>query len=194
MVDMALLKELLERREQHSYIHASVVQEKQVPSIAEKLVTRGKVWMVPNKSFRWELGNPVTDMAILKEDRVFLYDLKNLTYEKHKSSSRSVRPIMLLLGIGKQGGYVGLLDSFKPVSGVLNDDEYKVTFLPDSSIMKRALSELTITFTLENAFPKEVMWLQTDGTTILTKFTNPSFRAFPEQEIFALPDEGFVKK
>jgi len=193
-VDTSLLREILEKRDQYECIHTLIVQKKKLPSIADTLVTEGEVWMVPNKFFRWQLGSPSTDLAILREKKVYVYDLKNLTYDDHKIDSRSVRPIILLLGIGKKGSYNGLLDSFKAVSTESKGGEYTITFHPDSSLMKRALKELTIIFDIEKSFPKKVVWTQKDDTVITTLFNSPSFEKFDPEEVFSLPVGEFVKK
>ena len=194
VVDTTLLKELLDRRNQHSHIHAVVTQQKALPSISETLVTKGQVWIVPEQSFRWELGTPPTDMAILQDERVYVYDLKNQTHDKHKADSRSMRPMMLLLGMGKYGSYEGLLKSFRATRMERQSKQCIITLVPDSSIMKRALSKLMITFDVQGSFPTEVAWTQKDGTEITTKFSNLSYKPFNEEQVFTIPVEGVVRK
>jgi len=193
-IDTELLRELLDKRDSYPFIHANVTQEKVLPSLSEKLVTRGQVWVIPQHAFRWELGQPVTDMAILAQNRVYVYDNRNLTYTIHDADSRSVRPIMLLLGMGKDASYNGLLDNFKPYNATKTSKDYTITFLPDSGLMKRALKELTICFDLKTAFPREVIWEQKDGAMITTRFKPPVFKEFPVTQIFSLPTENYVKK
>ena len=194
VVDIESLKEILDKRDEHQFVHAKVLQTKELPSLAEPLITQGSVWMVPQKGFRWELGQPVTDFAILKDDDVYVYDKRDFTYDKHDASSRRVRPIMLLLGMGKDASFNGLLDNFKPVMSETSGSEYTISFLPDSGTMKRVLEGLSIRFDLKSSFPKEVVWEQKDGTVITTNFINPQFTPFTADEIFALPTESYAKK
>lgn len=193
-IDTDLLKELLDKRDSYPFIHSNVIQEKELPSLSEKLITRGQVWVIPQHAFRWELGRPVTDMAILAQKHVYVYNNRDFTYNKHGADSRAVRPIMLLLGMGKDASYNGILDNFQPSNAVKTSKDYTITFLPDSGLMKRALKELTICFDLQTAFPKEVIWEQKDGAVITTRFSPPVFKEFPVTEIFTLPTENYVKK
>lgn len=183
-VNLTPLEACLLQRDQYTSVIASVKQEKILPSLSEPLVTKGKLWLVPQHGFRWEQGKPVKEIAIFNSERVYLLQEENKTAQSHKPNSRAVRPLMLLMGMGKGASYEGLLENFKPTHSEIKGSVYTVSLQPDSGVMKRALSQLTLSIDLKTCFPKEIVWLQKDGAIITTEFGQPKFNTQLDRHIF----------
>jgi len=84
-IDLAPLEEALEKRALYSSVIANVTQHKTLPSLSEPLVTKGKLWLVPETAFRWEQGIPPIHTALFKDNTVYLLDEHKQTVETHKT-------------------------------------------------------------------------------------------------------------
>jgi len=188
-VDLETFQQLLEKRDLYETVTATIVQEKKVPSLIEPLVTQGELWLKPRLAFRWEKGDPVSDVAIYDGDKVYLVNVAEGLVEDYKPSSRSVRELMLLAGVGESSTYEGILDSFEAVDAQSGDGQYTITLEPDSGVMKRVLKQLTIVFDLATSFPTEIEWSQKDGTVARTLFKNVTFDQKIADEVFTAPEE-----
>ncbi len=193
-VDLAPLEACLIQRNQYSSIITTVKQEKVLPSLSKPLVTKGKLWLVPQYGFRWEQGNPVKDIALFDSNRVYLLNEDSKTAERYKAGSRAVRPLMLLMGMGKDASYEGILDNFKPTYSEIKGSVYTVSLQPDSGIMKRALSQLTLSIDLKTCFPKKIIWLQKDGAIITTHFGRPRFNTGIDTQMFQFNEGAYAIK
>lgn len=193
-LDLSKLKQTLGKRDEYQSVITRVVQKKVLPSLTEPVENAGKLWLVPQKSFRWEQGTPVVNTALFSDEHVYLINEVEMTVEKYDSDDRSVRPLMLLLGMGKDSSFEGLLDNFKPISVEETAKMLSVSFLPDSGLMKRAVRQLTLIIDLKSSFPSYIIWEQNDGAVITTEFQSPKFDVPVIPETFLFKKELYTLK
>jgi len=174
-IDLAPLEASLIQRDQYLSVSATVKQEKLLPAFSDALVSEGSLDLIPQQSFRWEQGSPVTDVALYNGERVYLINEKEKTALDYKPKAKEVRPLMLLMGIGEDATYEGLMDNFKPVETSTEGYTYTITLEPDSGLMKRALTQLTLVINLKTCFPEQIVWVQKDGAIITTDFIDTKF-------------------
>lgn len=188
-LDLTPLQQALEKRDKLSSVTAQITQEKTVPSLKDPVTTKGKLWLIPQKAFRWEQGQPITEIALYHEDKVSLLKVQENTVNEFDPDDREVRPLMLLMGMGEDSSYEGLLKNFKPTVASENTGTLTVNFLPESGRMKRAISSLTLTLDLKTSFPKEIHWEQRDGSVIITKFSNVRVNQAVDEKLFSYSEK-----
>lgn len=171
--ELAPLRLALEKQARHRTVSVEVRQTKKVPALTEKIVLRGHLWLEPGKSFRWELGKPVEQIAVFDGDKVYLMDAKKKTATVLDPSDRQAKPLMLMLGIGEGATFDGLLDTFT-VAGTNTVKEHFIVSLLPKGKLRRAITSMVMQINTRTSFAERIEWTQKDGTVVITEFFPPT--------------------
>ncbi|MBT8043574.1 MAG: hypothetical protein KJO79_01385, partial [Verrucomicrobiae bacterium] len=81
-VDLVPLKKALDRQSKHKTVQVRLRQTKKIPALKEPVINNGRLWLMPGKAFRWQIGDPgapKASTAIYNGQRVYLLDEKRKT-------------------------------------------------------------------------------------------------------------------
>lgn len=185
----APLQKALATQKGYQSVKVDFVLIKESPAFTEKLSTPGKLWLLPGRAFRWELGNPRTQTIIYEGQSVYILDETNQTGKRHEPDDKEVKPLLLTLGIGEDATYEGLLNLFRISSTSQKGDRFVANLSPTNRRVRRAITELRMQINTKTSFPEEIGWTQTDETKVLTKFAKPKINIAMSGEIFTF-DSG----
>lgn len=192
--DLEPLKKALDRQAKHQTVQVRLRQTKKLPALKEPIINNGQLWLIPGKSFRWQIGDPKASTAIYDGTRVYLLDEKKKSAVDLSPTDRKVKPLLIMLGIGEGASFDSMMEAFN-VSGVKNDGtRYVVVLVPKSSKLKRAINHLTLQVNMKNSFLERIEWSQRDGTTALTEFFTPTVDKPLPKSIFSLKKEDYTWK
>ncbi len=189
--DLEPLKKALDRQAKHQTVQVKLRQTKKLPALKEPIINNGQLWLIPGKSFRWQIGDPKASTAIYDGKRVYLLDEKKKTAVDLSPTDRKVKPLLIMLGIGEGASFDAMMKAFS-VSGVKNDGtRYVVVLVPKSSKLKRAINHLTLQVNMKTSFLERIEWSQRDGTTALTEFFTPTVDKPLPKSIFEINRSGY---
>jgi outer membrane lipoprotein-sorting protein len=167
------LKTALEKRAEHKTVSVRVKQTKKIPALTEDIVTRGHLWLVPGKSFRWQLGDPLVQSAVYDGAQVHVTDESGTT-SAFDPEDRRVKPLLLMLGIGESASYEKLQENFS-VGGTNTVNEHFVVSLLPKGRLQRVMRSMVMQINTRTSFPERIEWIQKDGTVVVTEFSPPDF-------------------
>ncbi|MFN7341985.1 MAG: LolA family protein, partial [bacterium] len=93
--ELAPLRTVLEKQAQYKTVRVDVRQTKRIPALSEPVIESGHLWLVPGKSFRWELGKPLAQSAVSHGGVVFLMDEKKKTGLVLSTEDRRAKPLLM---------------------------------------------------------------------------------------------------
>ena len=190
-VDLEPLRKALDRQGKHQSVQVKLRQKKQLPALKEPIQNNGQLWLIPGKSFRWQIGTPATSTAIYDGKRVYLLDEKNKTAVDLSPKDRKVKPLLIMLGIGEGASFDSMMDTFN-VSGVKNDNtRYVAVLVPKSGKLRRFVKHLTLQVNMKTSFLERIEWSQKDGTVVLTEFFSPTLNKKFPTDIFSFKKENY---
>lgn len=170
--DLTPLKAAMDKQAQHKTVSVDVRQTKKVPALSDSTVLEGHVWMMPGKSFLWQLGKPPVQTAVYDGDKVFLIDETRKSGMELKPDDRRAKPLLLMLGIGGTSPFEQIQEGFRVTSTNQVDDHFVVKLVPQGEV-KRALTSMIIQVNTTNSHLERIEWTQRDGTVVTTEFSAP---------------------
>lgn len=189
--DLEPLRKALDRQGKHQTVQVRLRQTKKLPALKEPIINNGQLWLIPSKSFRWQIGDPKASTAIYDGSRVYLLDEKNKTAVNLSPKDRKVKPLLIMLGIGEGASFDSMMDTFD-VSGVKNDKtRYVVVLVPKSGKLKRFVKHLTLQVNMKTSFLERIEWAQKDGTIVLTEFFTPTLNKPLPSSTFSFKKENY---
>jgi outer membrane lipoprotein-sorting protein len=171
--EAAPLREALKKQAAHKSVVATFRQTKKVPALTNDIKTMGKLWLIPGKAFRWELGTPIRQAIVYNGAKVLMIDELKKTGERLSPDDRSVRPLFLTLGMGEEASFDGMLKAFAITSTNEAKGRYNATFSPKQRSVKKIIKSLLMQVNLEASFVERIGWIQRDGTETMTEFFTP---------------------
>jgi len=192
--DLEPLKKALARQSRHKSVQVRLRQTKKIPALKSPIVSTGRLWLIPGKQFRWQIGTPTASTAIYDGNMVYLLDEKKKTATALKPTNRKVKPLLIMLGIGEGASFDSMMKAFR-VTGVKTEKNRSVVVLvPKSGKLKRALNHLTLQVNLQTSFLERIAWSQKDGTTVLTEFFTPTLDKPLPQSVFSITKKNYTWK
>jgi len=189
--DLEPLRKALDRQGKHQSVQVRLRQKKQLPALKAPIENNGRLWLIPGKAFRWQIGTPATSTAIYDGKRVYLFDEKKKTAVDLSPKDRKVKPLLIMLGIGEGASFDSMMDTFN-VSGVKNDKtRYVVVLVPKSGKLKRFVKHLTLQVNMKTSFLERIEWAQKDGTIVLTEFFKPTLNKPLPSSTFSFKKEDY---
>jgi len=189
--DITPLKNALERQADHESVVTVFRQTKKSPALAEKIETMGKLWLVPGKAFRWELGRPAKRIVIYRGDDVLVFDEKKKTAQRFSKDHKTVKPLFMALGMGEGASFEKLSRAFTIIGTNQAKGRFVATFRPKPRSLRKVIKSLLMQVHLERSFMERIGWEQRDGTETMTEFFEPSFDEEIPPETFIIPEADY---
>jgi outer membrane lipoprotein-sorting protein len=189
--EAAPLRQALKKQAAHKSVVATFRQTKRVPALTDDIKTMGKLWLIPGKAFRWEIGRPVRQTIVYNGGKVLMTDELKKTGERLSPDDRSVKPLFLTLGMGKEASFDEMLKVFTITSTNTAKGRYNATFSPKQRSVKKIIKSLLMQVNLEASFVERIGWIQRDGTETMTEFFTPQLNDAIPTNIFSVNDSAY---
>jgi outer membrane lipoprotein-sorting protein len=189
--EAAPLRQALKKQAAHKSVVATFRQTKRVPALTDDIKTMGKLWLIPGKAFRWEIGRPVRQTIVYNGGKVLMTDELKKTGERLSPDDRSVKPLFLTLGMGKEASFDEMLKVFTITSTNTAKGRYNATFSPKQRSVKKIIKSLLMQVNLEASFVERIGWIQRDGTETMTEFFTPQLNDAIPTNIFRVDDSAY---
>ena len=176
------LKTALAKRAERQTVSVNVKQSKKIPALTLDIVTHGHLWLVPGRSFRWQLGDPLVQSAVYDGTKVYLTDESGKT-TAFDPDDRRVKPLLLMLGIGEGASFDNTQQAFSAGGTTVVDDHFVVSLMPKGRL-QRVIKSMVMQINTRTSFPERIEWTQKDGTVIVTEFSPPVFDEKIPADIF----------
>lgn len=187
----APLQTALAKQKAYQSVKVDFQLTKTSPALTEKLITPGKLWLIPGKAFRWELGKPRTQTILYEGRSVYILDETKRTGKRHDPDDKEVKPLLLTLGIGEDATYEGLMKLFKIAAISESGSQLTVSLSPTNRRVRRAITDLRMLINTKTSFPEEISWTQTDDATVETRFSKPQLNISMPGEVFTFDPKAY---
>lgn len=188
--ELAPLRLALEKQAGHESVSVDVRQTKKIPALTAPTVEKGHLWLKPGEAFRWELGNPPSQIAVYDGTKFYLIDAQKKTATELDPGDRKAKPLMLMLGMGDGATFAGLQETFK-IAGTNTVAEHFVVSLVPKGGLKRAITGMVMQINTRTSFAERIEWTQKDGTVVVTEFFPPSLNRPLPQNIFQVKKSDY---
>lgn len=190
--ELAPLEAALKKQSEHKSVVVTFRQTKKVPALTNEVKTMGKLWLIPGKAFRWELGQPKQQSIIYNGREVLVLDETKKTGERLSPDDKTVKPLFLTLGMGEDATFEGLSKLFKITSTNQAQGRYVATLSPKPRGLKRVVKSLLMQVNLTTSFPERVGWVQKDGTEAMTEFFKPKINGSVPASTFMINESSYT--
>ena len=191
---LAPLETALKKQAEHKSVVVLFRQTKKTPALTSEIKTMGKLWLIPGKAFRWELGDPKKQTIIYNGKDVLVLDELKKTGERLSPDDKKIKPLFLTLGMGKDGTFEGLSKLFSISASNEEQGRYIATLLPKPRALKRKISSLLMQLNLTTSFPERIGWVQRDGTEAMTEFFKPTLNGAVPASTFQIKESAYTWK
>jgi outer membrane lipoprotein-sorting protein len=188
------LKEALQKQAKHQSVVVTFRQTKKSPALADEIKTMGKLWLVPGKSFRWELGRPAKKTVIFNGGDVLVLNETEKTAERFPPDHKTVKPLFLTLGMGEDSSFDGLTKLFTIRGTNQAKGRFVATFSPKPRQIRKMIKSLLMQVNLESSYLEIVSWVQRDGTEVKTEFFTPTLNQTISKELFEVEESRYTWK
>ena len=189
--EAAPLKAALKRQAKHKSVVVNFRQTKKVPALADEIKTMGKLWLIPGKAFRWQIGTPTKQTIVYNGGNVLVIDELKKTGEQLSPSDRSIKPLFLTLGMGKEASF----DEMSKVFTITGTNEakgrYLATFSPKPRSIRKIIKSLLMQVNLQTSFVERIGWVQQDGTEAMTEFFTPKLNGEIPADTFVVDETAY---
>lgn len=192
--EVAPLKEALQKQANHQSVEVEFRQTKKVPALSNEIKTPGKLWLIPGKSFRWELGKPSRQTIIYNGGDVLVLDEVKKTGERVSKDDKTIKPLFLTLGMGQDATYEGLSKIFTITSTNQDQGRFVATFSPKPRALKKVIKSLLMQVNLQTSFMERIGWAQQDGTEAMTEFFKPTLNHKIPASTFEVTEGSYTWK
>lgn len=176
---------------------AEVTQTRLLKSVAEPLVTQGKVWFRAPNLFRWELGSPPRTIAIREPDQLTLLYPRLRRAERYPLNDRARgawSSSLTLLEAGFPRNAEDLENQFTLLSSTREGSRRVVELRPKAADTRRWVTRIRVTLDEENLDLLGTELSFADGSELRNTFTkavvNPEFA--PELLEVVIPNDYTV--
>ncbi len=186
------LKAALEKQAEHKSVVVLFRQTKKVPALTDEIKTMGKLWLIPGKAFRWELGQPKKQTIIYNGKEVLVLDEVKKSGERLSPDDKTIKPLFLTLGMGKDASFDGLSKLFTITATNQDQGRFVATLSPKPRSLKRVMKSLLMQVNLKTSFPERIGWVQRDGTEAMTEFFKPALDGGIPAITFQINEEAYT--
>ena len=186
------LQEAINHQHKFTFVEIDITQTKEIPALKKPTTTKGKLWLAPQKMFRWDNGTPAKSTAVYNGNNVIFLNHQNMTAEKVSPSSRKAKALMGSLGIGQEFASLdALLENFTLVETESANGRFISSFSPKNARLRRVLEYLTLQVRLDKSHLERMQWKQKDGTVITTVFHLPKTSKTIPPDIFKFDEKPY---
>lgn len=188
------LKMALQKQANHESVEVAFRQTKKSPALAEEIKTMGKLWLIPGKSFRWELGQPAMKTVVFNGGDVLVLNEKEKSAQRFSPDHKTVKPLFLTLGMGEDASFEGLSKLFSIRGTNQENGRFVATFSPKPRSIRKVIKSLLMQVNLNTSFLERVGWVQQDGTEAMTEFFKPTLNEGIPAKTFEIDEARYTWK
>jgi outer membrane lipoprotein-sorting protein len=192
--DIEPLKMALQKQANHESVEVTFRQTKKSPALADEIKTMGKLWLIPGKSFRWELGQPAKQTVIFNGGDVLVLNEKDQSAQRFSPDHKTVKPLFLTLGMGEDASFEGLSKLFSIRGTNQENGRFVATFSPKPRSIRKVIKTLLMQVNLDTSFLERVGWVQQDGTEAMTEFFKPTLNEGIPSTTFEVDEARYTWK
>ncbi len=166
---------------------ADVVETRHIQTLAQPLVSTGKVWVVVPDRFRWELGQPAQTIAVRQPDQLLLIypRLKRVEqYPLNDSQPGPWREALALLEASFPRSRAHLESRFRLLSVTQTNSLVELALQPKSEAARKFITELRIGFNVTDFLPVSTELRFSYGASMRNEFSNPVINASLPEDLF----------
>jgi outer membrane lipoprotein-sorting protein len=178
--DTSLLNHWLSAQTNLHTWSADLTQTRQLKTLAQPLVSTGRVWFAEPNRFRWEIGTPAQTVAVRGSDEMLVIYPRLKRVERYPIDAEAKgqwKDTLALLEAGFPRSQTDLERQFKVLSIASSNDARSVVLQPKSSSARRMMPQITISFSTNDFMLRATELQFADGSTMRNDFhdaqTNP---------------------
>jgi outer membrane lipoprotein-sorting protein len=154
---------------------ADFTQTRTIKTLAQPLVSSGKVWVAMPGRFRWELGQPPQTIALRQPDQMMIFYPRLKRAEKYALGDVPPGPLkdaLSLLDVSFPRDREGMEARFKLLSAMETNSILQMTLQPKSAAARKFIGEIVVGFRT-NDFAIAVTEMRfADGSSMRNDFTH----------------------
>jgi len=174
---------------------ADFTQTRTFKTLAQPLVSTGKVWVATPGRFRWELGQPAQTIALRQPDQMLIVYPRLKRAEKYALGDVPPGPLkdaLSLLDVSFPRDREGMEARFKLLSAMETNSILQMTLQPRSASARKFMAEIQVTVSTNDFSPLATELRFSDGSSMRNDFTNVMANTPLGQELFdGKPDPSF---
>jgi len=165
------------------------VQTRSLKTLAQPLMTEGRVWFAAPDRFRWELGRPAQTIAVRQTNAVVVHYPRLHRAERYPVTAGSTGPwsqMLTLLEAGFPRGRKELDERFTVASEVVTNGLVEVDLRPRLASVRRMLPLFRVVLSAEDAGLRATELVFADGSSLRNDFIEPQINPPIEPGMFQL--------
>ena len=173
----------------HSW-SAEVTQTRTLKTLAQPLVSTGRVWFAAPNQFRWELGRPAQTIAVRQTNAMLVIYPRLKRVERYPlagTQHSQWRDMLALLEAGFPRSQAELEARFKITAPATASDPQQIILQPRSAAARRLMPQIQLTFSTNDLTLHATELQFADGSTLRNEFQRPALNP-------KLPDDTFAPK
>ena len=154
---------------------ADFTQTRTFKTLAQPLVSTGKVWVTVPGRFRWELGQPAQTIALRQPDQMLIIYPRLKRAEKYALGDVPPGPLkdaLSLLDVSFPRDREGMESRFKLLSAMETNSILQMTIQPKSASARKFIGEIVIGFRTNDFSIALTEMRFADGSSMRNDFTN----------------------
>ena len=160
---------------------ADIVQTRSFKTLAQPLVSSGKVWIVVPDHFRWELGQPPQTIALRQPAELTIIYPRLKRAEKYSLAATQTGPwkdALALLEASFPRSRTNLEAQFQILALTQTNGVASLSLQPRSAAARKFIARLEIGFRVDDFSPVSTVLTFSDGSSLRNEFShavvNPS--------------------
>ena len=166
---------------------ADCIQTRSLKTLAQPLVSTGKVWVAVPDRFRWELGQPAKTIALrMPSELMIIYPILKRAekYSLANSQPGPWRDALALLEASFPRSRTNLEAQFRVISIAETNAVARLVLQPRSAAARKFVTELQIGFRTDDFTPLSTQLTFSDGSVMRNDFTHGSVNLALDPSLF----------
>ncbi len=166
---------------------ADLTQTRMLKTFTQPLTATGHVWFAAPNRFRWEIGNPASTIAVHQGDEMTVIYPRLKRAERYSLSGGQAgtwKDMLALLEAGFPHSQTEVEARFRILSQTRSNAVTHLTLQPKSSVARRMMPELNISFGTNDLALRSTEMVFADGSRMRNDFTNQVLNPKLAEEFF----------
>jgi outer membrane lipoprotein-sorting protein len=167
---------------------ADFVQTRRLKTLAQPLVSTGRVWFAAPNQFRWEVQAPAPTIAVRSADQMLVIYPRLKRVERYGLAGGEMgqwKDTLALLEAGFPRSEADMERQFKVISTATTNGICTVVLQPKSAAARRMMPQIRISFSTTDHLLKATELEFGDGSTMRNDFGKTEVNPVIEPAIFA---------
>lgn len=194
VLDLTPVARWIEKQQSIRSIEADFTQTRSLRTLRNPLKAGGRFWFSAPASFRWQVGDPPSTVAIGDDKEITLIDTKKKTAEKMSRSevnqqARARGFGMMEFPIAKN--YKDFIERFDVLDLEISGTTCHLEILPKNSQARRFLSKIALDFDTESGQLLAFDISTREGSSMRSEFSNVRVNGKIEPSVFRYDLTGY---